>query len=68
VKGRLLASKSYTWQLYYEFKVISITKAIFTLNDDDNNNNNNKIYKIAELSSFEASNQGRLLVNGPIEA
>jgi len=51
VKGRLLASKS----LYYEFKVISITKAIFTLNDDDDNNNNKKIYKIAELSSFEAS-------------
>jgi hypothetical protein len=59
VKGRLLASKSYTWQLYYEFKLISITKAIFTLNDDDDDDddddNNNKIYKIAELSSFEAS-------------
>jgi hypothetical protein len=27
-----------------------------------------KKYKIAELSSFEASNQGRLLVNGPIKA
>ena len=51
MKGRLLASKS----LYYEFKVISITKAIFTLNDDDDDDDDNKIYKIAELSSFEAS-------------
>jgi len=58
----LLASKSYTWQLYYAFKVFSITKAIFILNNNNNNNNNNngdgddkKNSRIAELSPFEAS-------------